>query len=41
MQYRVSRAARQDLDDIFLYWAKRASLAVADRFVENIIGRLA
>ena len=39
MLYRVSHAARRDLDDIFLYWAKRASLAVADRLIENITSR--
>jgi len=39
MRYRVSRNAERDLDEIFAYWAKRASLAVADRLVVGIIGR--
>src|ERR1700675_2571191 len=39
MSYRVSRAARRDLLEIFLYWAERASLKVADRIVERITAR--
>lgn len=39
MLYRVSHAAKRDLDDIFFYWAKRAGLAVADRLIENITSR--
>ena len=39
MSYRVSRAAHRDLLEIFLYWAERASLKVADRVVERIIAR--
>jgi toxin ParE1/3/4 len=39
MLYRVSKDAEQDLDEIFLYWAKRAGLQVADRLIDNITGR--
>ena len=39
MSYRVSRAAHRDLLEIFLYWAERASLKVADRIVERISAR--
>ena len=39
MCYRVSSAAEQDLDEIFLYWAKRAGLQVADRLMESITER--
>jgi toxin ParE1/3/4 len=39
MLYRVSRSAGRDLDGIFVYWATRAGLAVADRLIENITGR--
>lgn len=39
MRYRVSRGAEQDLDEIFLYWAKRAGLKVADRLIDSIMDR--
>jgi toxin ParE1/3/4 len=39
MRYRISRAAEQDLLEIFLYWAERASLRVADRIIERITAR--
>jgi toxin ParE1/3/4 len=39
MRYRVSRDAKQDLDWIFHYWAKRAGLEVADRLVDSITDR--
>jgi toxin ParE1/3/4 len=39
MNYRVSAAAQRDLDEIFVYWAKRASLEVADRLVDSISER--
>lgn|SRR5487761_116558 len=39
MRYRASRDAERDLDEIFLYWAKRASLEVADRLIDGIIDR--
>jgi toxin ParE1/3/4 len=37
--YRVSKRARKDLDEIFAYWAERASVTVAGRLVDGIIGR--
>jgi len=39
MSYRVSKDAQRDLDEIFLYWAKRASLTVADRLIDSITDR--
>ena len=39
MRYRVSKDANQELDEIFLYWAKRVGLEVADRLVDGIIER--
>jgi len=39
MNYRVSAAAPRDLDDIFVFWAKRAGLEVADRIVDSISER--
>jgi len=38
-RYRVSRIALRDLDEIFVYWAKRAGLNVADRLIEAISER--
>jgi toxin ParE1/3/4 len=39
MRYRVSADAEQDLEEIFLYWASRASLVTADRVVDRITDR--
>jgi len=39
MRYRVSEDAERDLDDIFVYWATRASLEAADRVVDRITER--
>jgi toxin ParE1/3/4 len=39
MHYRVSEGAERDLDEIFLYWANRASLETADRVVDRITER--
>ena len=39
MPYRVSKDAQRDLDEIFLYWAKRAGLRVAGRLIDSITGR--
>lgn len=39
MRYRVTKSAERDLDEIFVYWAKRASLEVADRLIDNIANR--
>ena len=38
-RYRVSREASRDLDEIFLYWAKRAGLKIADRLIDGITER--
>jgi len=37
--YRVSQDAERDLEEIFIYWAERASLAAADRVIEAIVNR--
>jgi toxin ParE1/3/4 len=39
MRYRVSKDAERDLDGIFLYWAERAGLNVADRLLDSITDR--
>jgi toxin ParE1/3/4 len=39
MHYRVSENTERDLDEIFLYWANRASLEAADRVVDRITER--
>jgi len=39
MRYRVSKDAQRDLDEIFVYCAKRAGLRVADRLIDSIIDR--
>lgn len=39
MRFRVSEDAARDLEDIFLYWAQRANLDVADRLMERITER--
>jgi toxin ParE1/3/4 len=39
MRYRVSEDAERDLDEIFLYWAERVSVEIADRVVERITER--
>ena len=36
MRYRVSEEAEQDLEEIFLYWASRASLETAERVMDRI-----
>ena len=36
MRYRVSEDAEQDLLEIFTYWAKEASLQIADRMIDGI-----
>jgi toxin ParE1/3/4 len=38
-RYRVSKAAEQDLDSLFVFWAKRAGLEVSDRLVDEITSR--
>ena len=39
MPYHISEEAESDLDQIFLYWANRAGLQVADRIIDNITDR--
>jgi toxin ParE1/3/4 len=39
MRYRLSKDAERDLEEIFVYWAKRASLEVAERLIDSITGR--
>lgn len=39
MRYRITKSAEQDLDEIFDYWAKRASSEIADRLIDDITGR--
>src|SRR5438094_765510 len=39
MRYRVLQEAEQDLDEIFLYGANRASLEAADRIIDSITER--
>ena len=40
-RYRVSADAERDLDEIFLYWARRAGEQVADRLIDGIMERFA
>jgi toxin ParE1/3/4 len=39
MRYRVTKQAEQDLDEIYVYWAKRASPETADRLMDRIVDR--
>ncbi|MGA9896907.1 MAG: type II toxin-antitoxin system RelE/ParE family toxin [Terriglobales bacterium] len=39
MRYRVTRQAEQDLNEIYVYWARRASPEVADRLIDGIADR--
>lgn len=36
MRFKISRQAERELDAIFLYWARCASLEVADQLIERI-----
>jgi toxin ParE1/3/4 len=38
-RYRISRHAESELDEIFLYWARRAGLEAADRLIDSITDR--
>ena len=38
-RYRISEDAQRDLDEIFLYWAKNAGLAITDRVVDQVTDR--
>jgi toxin ParE1/3/4 len=39
MRYRITRQAEEDLDEIYVYWAKRASPGTADRLIDSIVDR--
>ena len=39
MRYRITRQAEQDLDEIYVYWAKRASAETADRLIDGMVDR--
>jgi toxin ParE1/3/4 len=39
MRYRISDNARRELDEIFLYWAERTNLVIADRVIDEIVER--
>jgi toxin ParE1/3/4 len=38
-RYRVSKDAEKDLEEIFAYWAERASVDIADRLIDAIVER--
>jgi plasmid stabilization system protein ParE len=39
MRYRVSASAERDLEAIFVYWSRRASVHIADQLIEKITDR--
>jgi toxin ParE1/3/4 len=39
MRYRISEDAERDLDEIFVYWAHRTGLEIADRIIDRITER--
>ena len=39
MRYRVSADAARDLDEVYVYWAERVGLKVADRLIDGIMDR--
>jgi toxin ParE1/3/4 len=39
MRYRISEEAERDLEEIFVYWATRASLEAADKIIDRITER--
>jgi toxin ParE1/3/4 len=39
MRYRISEEAKRELDDIFAYWAQRASPEIADHLIDSIVDR--
>ena len=41
MRFRVSKAAERELDRIFVYWAQRAGVDVADKLIDSIEERFA
>ncbi len=38
-RYRVARGAERDLDEIFIYWARRVSIETAERIITSITER--
>ena len=36
MKIRVSKVAEREMDRIFVYWAQRAGVEVADRLIDSI-----
>jgi toxin ParE1/3/4 len=38
-RFRVSQVARRDLEETFLYWARRAGPEIADRVIDAIVER--
>jgi toxin ParE1/3/4 len=41
MRFHLSRKAERELDEIFVYWAMRAGLEVADKLIDSIEERFA
>ena len=41
MQYYVAKKAERELDQIFVYWAQRAGVDIADKLIDSIEGRFA
>jgi toxin ParE1/3/4 len=41
MQFHVTKMAERELDQIFVYWAQRAGVDIADRLVDSIEERFA
>lgn len=41
MQFHVSKSAEREMDQIFVYWAKRAGVEVADRLIDSFEERFA
>jgi toxin ParE1/3/4 len=41
MQFHVTKKAEGDLDNIFVYWAQRAGIDVADKLIDSIEDRFA
>ena len=38
-RYRIARSAARDLDEIFIYWARRVSIETAERIITSITER--
>jgi toxin ParE1/3/4 len=39
VKFRISKDAREDLDEIFAYWRDRVGLPTADRLIDSIMER--